>query len=179
MIATKRGVPAMQEPATIWDQIRIVGEAVISAGGAIGVIIGVWKLIPMMWDRSLLMARLQSAETAAREYRLACEEQKTSILMLEERNAELRAQNDTQEREALDFAVEAGSFIIKLSAALKRLTDKLTAAGITDVDPLPPVPEALEEAVAMAHRKQSEKRAQEVAGSGDLPFLNPPKENTR
>lgn len=164
-----KGTTVNHHPPSSWEVLRSIGDFLGGIGGAAVLAFGTIKLLPIIMNRPLLVTRLHSAETAAREYRAACEEQHKSIILLEARNEALQKRINLQEREALDFTVAAGTFILTLTKGLKRLTDLLSEAGLTALDPLPPIPYELERAVLLAHKKQLEQRAQEVPHA-DRPF---------
>ena len=169
----------MNHQPTLWDNLQAIGEFIGGVGMAFGAIFGALRLVPMMWNRALLVTKLDSAEVAAREYRTACErlhdtvkEQRQSIILLEERNAELRKENDEAERRFTDFAFIAGSFIIALVDALKAQARQLKENGVLNIAPLPAIPEELEETVAAAQRVKI-RRAQEVT-QAERPFGRAP-----
>jgi hypothetical protein len=170
---------AMDNHPSFWDGARALGEFIGGVGTAFGAIFAAVKLFPMMWDRALLLTKCNSAETAAREYRLACDRlertvsmQHQTIELLEQSNAKQRHEYELQEERFSEFASSAGSFIITLVNALKDQRTRLQNAGIIDMPTIPPIPEDLEQAVAAAKRKTIEQRRAREAPKSEHPFTS-------
>ncbi len=169
-------------PSVDWGAVRALGELIGGVGTAVGVMYTGFRLIPMMWDRTLLVTRCSSSEAAAREYRNSCDRlervveiQRQSIELLEQRNATLRLGYDEQEERFTAFTSIAGEFIIALVDNQRQLRQRLQEVGITDIPHTTPIPDELQQAVAAAKSKLlTQTRSREVSKE-DYPFpLNVP-----